>query len=269
MSNYQTNANEYKQPRVYTSGYEFRNYNGTLQASGLDQKYLNDTMSIHFIPELPENLRTEKKRFDYTNTISTLLVPEKALALYIAYKQKFVPALEAGEEFSTSVIIADVNALRISTGVKDTGKVTPYVQLIKGINPDTLTSEIEIKYEFKSTTLIENYDPNEGSFSGKTSSFIELELFMENMKEFALAAGNAGVHASRVVNRYANDRLNANVEKIGEKVGAEIQQRSTYNNGAANYRNNSPLFETKNQQTQVEYNNPEETYSSLNDLDIN
>lgn len=260
--------NGYKEAKVNTSGFEFRNYNSTLQVSGFDQKFYNDSMSIQFFPELPANLQTEKKKLDYNNPISTLLVPEKAMMLYLAYKEKFLPAIEAGEEYSASVIIADVNALRISTGVADTGEVRPYIQLVKGINPDTLISEVEIKYEFKPTNLIDNYNPSTGAFGGKQVRFAELDLVMENMREFVLAIGNAQVHASRVVNRYMNDRISGNIEKIGEKVGADIQRRSYGNN--ANYRNNnhSPLFSGNANTTNTLPDVPEESYSSLNDLEL-
>lgn len=269
-NNNNTNNGGYQAPKVNTSGFEFRNYDSTLQVSGFDQKFYNDSMSVEFFPELPANLQTDKKKLDYKNSLSTLVVPEKAMALYLAYKTKLLAAIEAGEEYSASVIIANVNALRISTGVEDTGEVRPYIQLIKGIDPDTTIAEVEIKYEFKPTHLIDNYNPTTGKFSGKTTRFAELDLVMENMKEFVLAIGNAQVHASRVVNRYFNDRISGNIEKIGEKVGANVQKKGGYGNNA-NYRNNtqhSPLFSTGSSTPNQAPDVPEESYSSLNDLEI-
>lgn len=195
--------------------------------------FWDDMLKLVFCPELPENQRTETKRFDRENGIITCISREKCNELANLYENEIKPKLEdttsPKEDFSVSVTIADVNQLAIGIRVGEDGEYHSVISLIKGIDPATLVCNNVIEFEFPKGEYIVNYKPQDGTFGERKVTHNGIDVFCKDLGDFRAASSKAYIHAARCVDRTYKDMIHDGIVAIGEKVGANMNTGGTGN----------------------------------------
>ena len=220
------NANQ-NEKHTYTNA--FRSTNGKCEVpSALTVTYYDDRIKLEFAPELPDDKKTETRRYDYDNVVFTYLTRTKANELYDAYQEVIIPAIKNGLSAQVSVPIAQINQLQIDTDPDASGTPRPKIKLIKNIDVNTLTvaDENVVSYEFNTGEYILGYNPKTGEFKERIVTYNEFKLFMHDLHEFVDATSNAYVHVDRNVNRYWKDSVTDKLIKIGSANGLDLSYRS-------------------------------------------
>ena len=232
--------------------------------SAMEVSYWDDMVKLAFSPELPESKRTETRRYDYDNQWITCMTRMKCNELYKAYEDEIIPALKNKEQCRVSVPVAEVNQIAIDTGVSlyDDGECHPFIELVKNIDPNTRISSTTIMYEFYPGEYISNHNPATGDFGERIITHNELSVFMSDLIAFRNASSKAYIHAARCVDRAYKDNINTSLQKIGEKVGADISFRANYRRDGVGH---GSIFDNANS-SQSQSATPQQ-YSSLEDLD--
>lgn len=258
MENYQNNNRERRS--VNTNGGRFRNSN-TATPFGLDVIYWDDKVKLSFIPELPQNQQTESRRYDYDNTVSTVVVRSKCHELYRQYKERIIPAIKECREDAISIPIADVNQLQVAVDIVD-GVPSTRITLIKDISAQTLTAQEDniITYTFNRGEYILGFNPKTGQYKERVFTYNEIDLFMNDLHSFVGAGSNSYVHTNRVVDKYWKDSIDTKLNRIGEKNGLDLSYKPRY--GTNGNGGQGSIFDSKP-------TNPMEsqTISSMDDID--
>lgn len=132
--------------------------------------------------------------YDYDNPIRMTLPADKSYMFGKMMKEKFLPALENGQECEFGVMTAKVNMLYISTGVKETGNVAPYIAIFNNIDPATKKPEKIGTYNFKKTRVMKLYEPDTGNFDSEekygeiyvVADFFEKGIFLYGVNGHAV-----------------------------------------------------------------------------------
>lgn len=258
---YNNQQNNQKQSDVSTRSYKTTNPNATIPTA-LSWDFQGEMLKLTFANELPKEEQTETRRYDYTKPWTTLLTRLKCMALVDKIKETFPDKIAKKEPYFIAVAVADVNLVGVGIDVKDDNVYT-YIDLIKGINPETLTTEDHVRYEFKKNELIYNYNPSSGKFDKKEMVASEFVLFVTDMMNFINATSKAYNHANRVVDKSYKDMIISDLRSIGKKVGAEVSMPygSSDRNGAQY--GGASLFDNNGSKA---INEP---IQSVNDLDVN
>lgn len=252
--------NNNEQKTVNTRGYQTSNGNA-IKASAMEWSYQGDMLKILITPELPENEQSEKRRYDYDHSWITCIPRLKCLDLYKQMETKVKECMEKKEDVFVSVPLAEVNQFGFGVKFDENGKPTAYAKLIRNINPENLTSQDEIVYEFKKGEVIVNYDNTTGNFGGRELNETELELFINDLHCFVQASSKAFTHANRVVDKYHKDTVMGAITSIANKVGAEVSTYNSASRAGARY-GGASLFDNTSSPA------PTETITSLEELGL-
>ena len=221
-----TNQNNDQKKSTNTRGATLVNMKSSIEPVLLMTSFWDDMLKLTFYPELPENQRTESKRFDRENGIITCISREKCNELHNCYENEIKPKLNdttsPKESHSVSVTVADVNQIVLGITVGEDGEYQSYIGLIKGIDPSTLKCNNVIKFEFPKGEYIVNYDPTEGTFGERKITHNGIDVFCKDLNDFRAASSKAYIHAARCVDKTFKDMLHDGIVAIGEKVGASV-----------------------------------------------
>lgn len=254
-----TNQNTTTRVEASTRGYHTFNPNA-IKVSAFDWSFQGEMFKLVITPELPENEQTEKRRYDYDHSWITCLTRIKCLDLLNNVKEIVLPKIKDKVDAFVSVTVADVNQFGLGIKFVD-GKLVSYAKLIRNINPNDLTSQDEIAYEFRNGEVIVNYDNVNGSFAERIQNNVEFTLFLKDMENFVNASSKAYTHANRVVEKFYKDQVLGNINAIGNKVGADIQTYNSAQKSGAKYGQTS-LFDN------TAVSAPSDTITSLDQLNI-
>lgn len=257
---YFNNTNNREKQSVTTRSYHTSN-GDAVKPTAFDWSYQDDMFKVVFSPELPESERTEARRYDYKNQWITCIKRLKCIDLYKHIKELVLPTIEQKKDMFVSVPVAEVNQFGFGIRFNSEGKCIPYVKLIRNIDPQTLTSEAEIEYEFKKGEVIINYDNSTGKFDDRSLDHAEMALFLNDLECFVKASSNAFNHANRVVDKTYKDQITGLIRAVGNKVGAEMPSYNSAQRAGARY-GGVPLFDNNSAQA------PMETISSAKDLNL-
>ena len=213
-----TNNNAREQVNVNTRGPQFMNKNG-FDPSTMAVGYWNELISIKMHPALPKEKQTDSKVFDYEKVISTAITLEKATTLCTGIEKKIIPAIEKGEQASVGIPVGADSLIVVSTGVKMTGSVRPYIAIHKALDEKTKKPETSIFYEFNRAYSVDDYDEAEGTFQVTQDIHSEFKLFIELLNAAKLGLSQAIAHSMRVVDKYYRDRVLNDISAIAEKLG--------------------------------------------------
>ena len=256
--------NNNQRPEATTRGFHTSN-SGAIKATAIEWSYQGEMMRISISDELPENEQTEKRRYDYDHSWITCITRIKCLDLFTQFKATVIPdiVMNSSEKINkfVSVTVGNVNQFGIGAKTDENGVLRCYVKLIRNIDPEKLTSNDEITYEFRRGEVISGYDNKTGNFEKRVQPQSELELFLRDMDNFVNASSKAYVHANRLVEKTYKDMILSDVRAIGSKVGAEVSVPYAAQRAGAKYGQTS-LFDN-NAMTA-----PSEQITSLSDLDI-
>ncbi len=252
--------NNSEQKDVRTRGYQ--TFNSTQKKpTALEWDYQGDMLKIVITPELPENERTEKRRYDYAHSWITCISRVKCVDLFKGIENELIPALKEKVDKFISVPVAEINQFGVGVRTGEKGVMVAYVRLIKNIDTSNLTSKEVIEYEFRNGEVIKDYDPETGKFGGRDITDNEFLLFYEDTKNFVAGSSKAWNHANRVVDKSFKDMIATDIRSIGNKVGAEMSSAYSSQRGGARYGQPS-LFDTN------AMNAPVDQITNLDDLNI-
>lgn len=218
-NNNKGNNKDRKEVTVNTKGIQFKNKNG-IDPSTVVIDYWKDSITVKIHPALPVEKQTAESVYDYEHFLNTVLVVPKIQTLVSAIP-KFREAMEAEKAYSTGVKVGTNSIFMISTGVKETGSVRPFVAIYKDIDAETLQAGQGIRYEFNQQMTFEDYDP-EGCQEVGTMYNAELEVFFSILENAIPALTNIYTHSIRNVENFFKLRLTEIVTNTANKVGAEV-----------------------------------------------
>lgn len=210
------NSKDKKDTSVNTKGFQFFNKEG-IDPSTLIVSYWNEGIVLKIHPTLPKDKQDNEHVFDYDHSLSTIVNARQAKLLLLAFP-KFEEAMNDSLEYSTGIRIGISSVLVLSTGVKETGALRPYIGIYKDINAETLEATSGIRYEFNVLETIEDYDPRGCKLQTETYH-VELMLFMAALKTVIEAFTHAHTHSHRNVQRYFNSKLSENIDLIIANLG--------------------------------------------------
>lgn len=250
------NNKDRKEVTVNTKGIQFKNKNG-IDASTIVIDYWKDSLTVKIHPALPAEKQTAESVYDYEHFLNTVLVIPKIQTIVDAIPN-FKEAMQQEKAFSTGVKVGTNSAFIISTGVKETGSVRPFVAIYKDIDADTLQAGQGIRYEFNQQMTIDDYDP-EGCQEVGRMVHAELDVFFTILEHCIPALTNMYTHSMRNVENFFKTRLMEVVTNTANKVGAEVPMTGRRPQAA----NSGEMFKISQNQA-----GQSSGYSSLDDAPI-
>lgn len=200
------NENEVK---VNTKGYTFKNME---QQRALAIDMWNDKVTVKFYGPLPEEKRTEKAFFDWTNNMMTTLDYYKLVVIIKAIKEKVLPAIEKQEKVTVGIPIKVCNgALIITTG--EDGQ-SPELYLYKDMNEQRIPKE-SVSYKFVTDMMINKYDATTGECEIESNKLIEFNVFYSFLQNCLYALHSGITHGIKFHDNYY--RYNGKTSGGGEK----------------------------------------------------
>lgn len=238
---YENSGNNTQKKSVNTGGQRYVNGHMVVPCA-LTVAYWDDMVKLSFAKELPKEQITQMRRYDYEHSVVSCLTRVKSNMLVKHFHEKFLPALQANEEFAISVSVGVVNQIQLATNIIE-GVAHPVIRLIKDMNEQTLIPTDVVEYEFNTTEIIYGYNPKTGSFTDRVYDYGELLLFIHDLESSVEASSNAYVHTDRVVQRYMNDKVDNKLNQIGTKLGLNLDTRPQY--AAGGYGGQGSIFENR------------------------
>ena len=253
---------------VNSKGFQFFNKNG-IEPSTLIVGLWNQQITLKIHPAKDPDKQTDSSVFDYDRSINLVIPAFMASSIAKKCIEKFIPALEKGEEYTIGFAIGNSSVLVVSTGVKKTGKIMPYIAILRNIQPKTLIPNDVLSYTFNANLILPTYDGTETATTF-VNDFAEAVYFINVMKHLAVAVLAGENHGRRVIEKRFNDQLFKLYKDISDKIGGSFYNTNT--NGARSYNDVPSVWGTPGQQTMS--NNIPNTQSveptnvgSMDDLD--
>jgi hypothetical protein len=197
--------NNREQMNVNTSGHQFYNNSGRYQST-LVISYWNEMLSVKFNPILPEDRRSELKMYDYENTVMTTISREIAMGLMHIILND---ALGSEEDFMKSIVVGGDSLLFIGRSMSKLGTDNVVIGIHKSLNSHTRKPNMSIMFEFLPLSVIENYDPEDGSGEQIEFKNNNIRLLYNILKSYVMGSSKAFTHADRFVNKRRNDALDS------------------------------------------------------------
>lgn len=236
-----------------TRGFQFFNKNG-LEGSTMILGMWNQMITLNMHPAKEQGKQTDTSVFDYDKSIRLVIPPQFAISIYNCCKEKLIPALQKGEEYTIGFAIGANSVLVFSTGVKKYNKVIPHVIIMRNINPNNMTPEEGLSYTFNPNLVIPDFHTgNEGEPLNVTNYYGELYYFIEALGHISKALLGAENHTRRYFEKRYNDQVFALYKDISNKIGGSFY--SSPNNGGGNYTPTNNIWGNQNQYHQQSSNN--------------
>ena len=233
MFNNKGNNKDRKDYGVNTRGIQFKNKNG-IDPSTIIIGYWNDMMTLKIHPALPKEKQTQENVYDYEHALNTALTLDKVQILFEGMKH-IENAIIEEKQYAVGVKVGLNSVVMISTGVKETGSVRPFIAIYKDLDAESEQAGQGIRYEFNKSEAVVNYDPATGKTEEKHEIPSELLVFKAILKSTVENLTNAAVHAMRIVQNYYNTRQMEMITAVAAKMGIETNNRtSATNNGTTN-----------------------------------
>ena len=195
----------------------------------------NFKISIHQV--LPPSEQTQTSKFNYKMGPVVYLSPKKCrMLLKLIKKWKDDPDTPLAVNSSKSLI-------EISNGAKfGTSGFT--LTIYNDINADRTCDNFDSFIFSENDEYISNYDNEHGSYD-RCYMQSDIEIFMDQLKEFATVSSCAVAHTVHKELGFSFNGLAAKQLQIMEKLGI---RSSTYSGGSNNYYSSNP-FKSNNDET--------------------
>lgn len=217
--------NNKEQINVNTSGHQFYNSNGRYQST-LVVSYWNEMLSIKFNPALPEDKRSEIKVFDYENTVMTAITREIAIGLmHIIIND----ALGSDKDFMKSIVVGGDSLLFIGRSMSKLGTDNIVIGIHKSLNSQTRKPHMSIMFEFLPLSVIENYNPEDGSGDQIEIKDNDIRLLYNILKSYVMGTSKAFTHADRFVNKRRNDAMDSYIGYSYDSFGKSNKPQLSFN----------------------------------------
>ena len=225
MFNNKGNNKDKKDYGVNTRGIQLKNKNG-IDPSTVIIGYWNDMMTLKIHPALPKEKQTQENVYDYEHALNTALTLDKVQLLFEGMRN-LEAAIVDEKQYAIGVKVGQNSVVMISTGVKETGSVRPYLAIYKDLDADTEQAGQGIRYEFNKSEAVINYDAATGKTEEKNEVPSELLLFKAVLKSTVEHLTNASVHSMRNVQNYYNTKQMEMITAVASKMGIETGARSS------------------------------------------
>ena len=220
---------------INSRGFQFFNKDGFFPST-LILTLWNQNIVLKIHPAKEKSQQTDSSVFDYVHAVNLILPSVTATSLFEVCKRKVIPALNEGTEYTICIPCGATSGIVISTGVKRFGKLTPYISILKNIQPGNLQPEEVMSYEFNKTRVITGYDGTSNEGITQNFEYTELIYFIYALDRISMALIGAENHASRYQNRYFDKQVFGLYRTLGEKIGATFYPQNQRN---TNYRKSS------------------------------
>jgi hypothetical protein len=262
----QSNSNNREASNVNTTAIQFRNSQGT-SPSALVIGYWNSLLSIKMYPALEKSQQNEQNVFNYEKPVSTAITLEKMIVLSIHLQDTILPAIKENRAAFKGVPIGDNSLAGVGVTIED-GVPVAYFVIYKGLDETSKKPESFLKYNFKTSYTVDNYEPESGAHDITQGVQSEVNTFLAIMEAAKVGLSNSTVHADRHVNKFFRDKFMARIEDIAVKVGLPSQKPSSgsYSRGSSN----GGVFSSQSSQpTRVEgsYEAPITTLANIEEID--
>lgn len=224
----QNNRQNYSEA-INSRGIQFFNKDG-FEGSTLVVSLWNQNLVMKIHPAKEKTQQTDTSIYDYDHAVTVVLTPVVATTIANVCKERLMPALMEGKEFTICVPCGTNSGVVLSTGVKRFGKLVPYTAILKSIQAGTLTPEEAMCYEFNKSRIIENYDGTTAEGVTQRFEYSELVYFIYALERISMALIGAENHASRYNERFFNKQLFGLYKGLSEKMGVPFYQQRQSNN---------------------------------------
>ena len=246
------------------SGYRFSNPDSTIDKTSLTFAFWNKLLKVSIAPK--KETENGEIAFDHENAGSVYLSHTKAKIFYDAicafiekYKQGVAPS-------NVGVSSGKDGFIYLSDG-KEFNSEGP-VLVIRKIDEKGHSISTFV-YEFRRGihTSIMNYVEKTAEFESVPYDLVEIELFVNLLKQYYDSMTMAIAYSIQEANKYDNSRLNTKLKVIGEKLGVDFAKQNNYSSNRS--ANNSYFSSAKQNSNHSSYNAPTTSYEagSLDDLD--
>lgn len=219
--------------------------------SALAIAFWNEMVSFRWHPPLPEEQRTEKKFFNYDESISTSLPYTKLMTLLNAIKKKIIPAINEGVKKSVGVPISDnTAAMVVSSG--ENGR-NPYIAIYKDLSPERIPTT-QMVYIFDTAIVINEYDPKTGNCEVVNDELAEFNTFIQYIEASLVGMCNATYHNLKHNDRYFRNKI----------AGGESSSGYTRKNN--NVWGDTSVSSSNNSMGETEYSATTQSYKNVDDL---
>lgn len=219
--------------------------------SALAIAFWNEMVSFRWHPPLPEEQRTEKKFFNYDESISTSLSYPKLMTLLNAIKTKVIPAINDGVKKSVGVPISEnTAAMVVSSG--ENGR-NPYIAIYKDLSPERIPTT-QMVYFFDTAIVINEYDPRTGNCEVVTDELAEFNTFVQYIEACLVGMCSATYHNIKHNDRYFRNKLVG-----GDSTTGYTKKTNVWGNNNASSNNN-------NMGEESEYSATTQNYKNVDDL---
>ncbi len=211
---YQQNQNP--KNRVNTDGVQIYGDTSTIR---LD--FWSQTVTIKIHPKR-EDGGEGRSVYDYKKRLMVVLPIESALTLGRYMKEEIIPAIKNKEAKAIGIQSSKVNMIYVSTGVKETGDVDPYVALFCDIDESRKPQKMEI-FKFRKRRVFKMYNHETGEVEMDDDIVADVQL----MAEFLLSSiflNNVTAHAEAYANANTREADAAFFSDLGAKMGVAYQQ---------------------------------------------
>lgn len=257
----QTNNNKGKSD-VNTTAIQFRNREG-VYPSALVIGYWSSLISLRIHPPLDKSQQNGENFFNWDKGPNTAITLEKSIVLADLIETVIVPALKEGTTKFRGVQVGDNGLVGVGTELE--GGVTPsaYFVIYKKLDDTTKKPSEYLKYYFKTSYVVNDYDPESGSFYVTQNIHSELQTFLKILKVACIGLSNATVHADRHVNKFFRDKFMGRIEEIAIEMG--LPSGKTYTKGG-----NSGVFTSapkSDSRVESPYEAPIKTLENIEDIE--
>jgi hypothetical protein len=252
--------NQHPRNRVNTDGLQFYGDTSTLRLDFWSQCICakihpkRDDASMSADPN-------SRAVYDYKKRLMVVLPVESALTLGRYIKEEIVPAILKKEQKAIGIQSSRVNMIYVSTGVKETGNVEPYVALFCDIDENRKPQKMDI-FKFRSRRIFKMYDPQTGEVEMEENLIADVQ----SMADFLLSAvflGGVTSHAFDYAHAVQNESNVNFFSDLGAKMGVAYQQPTNIVSRSAM---KADPWSTSKQQEAAAEPAPSSTISSLDDI---
>lgn len=256
MQNFESNT---KKKTKNTKGLQFynsdRTYGSTLV---LDYWQAFATVKIH--PQLPEDRRSEKSKYDYDKSLGVVLTIERVYDLLQATKSVAFEIIENHNyNFTPAGVILgrnknqllQIEPLSSLEGMPEEAEGI-VISIYSDIDPELGTTNNYIKYILGKASYIKAYDNKTGMYEKSDEFETQFMIFIKYLEQSLEALTMAKVHAQALHDMYSKDIVKDSLYEIKQKLGISSNTSNNYRNNNSNgfYQNNnfkengSPSFDS-------------------------
>jgi hypothetical protein len=214
-----------KSDSVNSSCFQLFNKDGKISASTLALGLWDQLITLKMHPAKEPSKQTKTSVYDYSIAINLSFSATIALSIAEVLKENFVSALKKGEEATVMFPIGSDGGLVLSTGVKRFGAFTPYLEIMRKIQPKTLQPEFYMIYQFNSLPYIKDYDGSTAADATALNSGVvygEVLYFISALERLANDLLGGDRHINRFYSKRFDHEVMALYRSLANSLGVEF-----------------------------------------------